>query len=32
MKEVKRLRDEHKFTLETLKKEKEIELSDCRKL
>jgi hypothetical protein len=23
MKEVKRLRDEHKFTLETLKKEKE---------
>lgn len=32
VKELKRLRDEHKFTLEILKKEKEIELSDCRKL
>ena len=32
VKELKRLRDEHKFTLEILKKEKEIELSDCHKL
>ncbi len=32
VKELKRLRDEHKFTLEILKKEKDIELSDCRKL